>query len=96
MIVDKVKTILNDEDDKIEMNVYFDHVPVKFYTVEGIETGVVAYGTDAPSFTNIKNKILYGPGSILVAHTEKEFIKISDMYKAVEDVKSIYKKICRS
>ena len=96
MIVDKVKSVIIDEEDKIEMNVYFDHVPVRFYTVEGIETGVVAYGTDAPSFTNIKNKILYGPGSILVAHTEKEFIKISDIYKAVEDVKIIYKKICRS
>lgn len=90
LVIDKVKAIT---DDNIEMNIIFDHVPVRFYVVDGIETGVVAYGTDAPSFTNIKNKILYGPGSILVAHTEKEYIKISDMYKAVEDVKNIYKKI---
>lgn len=71
---------------------YFDD-PIKFYTVDGFDTMTVAYGTDAPSFTNIKNKILYGPGSIHTAHTENEHIIISDLYKAIEDAYIIYKKI---
>ncbi|MBK8549833.1 MAG: M20/M25/M40 family metallo-hydrolase [Ignavibacteria bacterium] len=90
VLTDRVKNIL---DEKSEMNVLFRHRPMKFFTTEGFETGTVAYGTDAPSFNNVKNIILYGPGSILDAHTEHEFIKISDMHKAVEDIKRIYKTI---
>lgn len=93
MIVEKVKPLL---DDKTEMHIYFDHVPVRFFTVEGFETGTVSYGTDAPSFKNISNKLLYGPGSILDAHTENEYVRIEDMHRAVEDVKKIYKIITRS
>lgn len=80
-------------DDKTDMKVLYEHVPMNFLTVEGFNTGIVSYGTDAPSFTNIKNKILYGPGNILDAHTEHEFIETGDLHKAVEDVKIIYKKI---
>lgn len=71
----------------------FKKGPMKFHTVEGFETGVVAYGTDAPSFTNVPNKLLYGPGTILVAHTADEYINIKDMFRAVEDVKKIFKKL---
>lgn len=89
-IIDYLKNIL---DEKTEMEILFIHSPVNFLTVDGFESGIVSYGTDAPSFSNIKNKLLYGPGSILDAHTENEYIRISDMHKAVEDVKDIYKKI---
>ncbi len=93
LISERVRSLL---DDNIEMNIYFDHVPVRFHTVKGFETGTVAYGTDAPSFTNIPNRLLYGPGSILDAHTENEYVRIEDMHKAVEDVKKIFKIITRS
>lgn len=79
--------------DKITLEYPLNKGPIKFHTVEGFETGVVAYGTDAPSFTNVPNKLLYGPGTILVAHTSDEHIKIKDMYKAVEDVKRIFRKL---
>ncbi len=71
----------------------FNKGPMKFHTVDGFETGVVAFGTDAPSFTNVPNILLYGPGTILVAHTKDEQIKIKDMYRAVEDVKKIFCKL---
>ena len=89
-IIDYLHSII---DEKTEMEVLFIHRPVNFLTIDGFETDIVSYGTDAPSFSSIKNKILYGPGNILDAHTDREFIRISDMHKAVEDVKSIYKKI---
>ena len=89
-IIEYLKRII---DEKTEMEVLFIHSPVNFLTADGFESGIVSYGTDAPSFSNIKNKLLFGPGSILDAHTENEFIKISDMHKAVKDVKDIYKKI---
>ncbi|MEP7145768.1 MAG: M20/M25/M40 family metallo-hydrolase [bacterium] len=89
-LIDQLKKL---GDDKTEMKVLYDHVPMNFKVVDGFDTGIVSFGTDAPSFTNIKNKILYGPGSIFDAHTEHEFIRICDIRKAVEDIKVIYKKI---
>jgi acetylornithine deacetylase len=91
---DILKNKLNELiDNKTELEFVYGDEPIYFHTVEGFETNVVSYGTDAPEFRNIKNKILYGPGSILNAHTENEFVKIKDLYKAIEDVKLIYKKI---
>jgi len=91
---DILKKKLNEiKDDKTEFEFVYGDEPIYFHTVDGFETNVVSYGTDAPEFRNIKNKILYGPGSILDAHTENEFVKIKDLYKAVEDVKLIYRKI---
>ena len=89
-----LKDTLNElKDDNTEFEFVYGDEPMYFHTVEGFDTNVVSYGTDAPEFKNIKNKILYGPGSILDAHTENEFVRIRDLYKAVEDVKIIYKKI---
>lgn len=81
------------KDDKTELEFLYGDEPMKFKTVDGFVTEVVSYGTDAPAFSNIKNKILYGPGSILDAHTENEFIRINDLHKAVEDIKIIFRKI---
>lgn len=81
------------KDEKTEFEFLYGDEPMNFYTIDGFKTDIVSFGTDAPEFKNVKNKILYGPGSILDAHTDREFIKIKDMHKAVEDVKLIYKKI---
>gem|GEM_PF-5022086 len=85
----KYKKLYEDE----PMKFLTEDEPMKFLTVDGFETMTVSYGTDAPAFSNIKNKILYGPGSIFTAHTENEHIIISDLYRAVDDVYTIYKKL---
>ena len=43
--------------------------------------------------TNLGKMVLYGPGSILDAHTHNEHIKIADMERAVDDLVKIYKSI---
>lgn len=89
-----IKKKLNEiKDNKTEYEFIYGDEPMNFFMVEGFKSDIVSFGTDAPAFTNVKNKILYGPGSILDAHTEKEFVKIKDLHRAVEDVKLIYKKI---
>jgi acetylornithine deacetylase len=45
----------------------------------------VAFGSDAPQLTNFTNKILCGPGTILVAHTADEYIRVKDIEKAVDN-----------
>lgn len=91
-VIDTLKDML---DDRSEMKILYSDDPMEFYTVDDFETGIVSYCTDAPSFSNIKNKLLYGPGSILTAHTNDEYIKIADLYRAVDDVKKIYKKLIK-
>ena len=77
-------------DEETEVKFGYGDKPMDFITVDGFESGIVSYGTDAPELFNLGECLLYGPGSILDAHTENEFIKISDMEKAVSDHLKIY------
>ena len=69
--------------------------PTKFETFEGFDTKPVSFGSDAPQLKNIPNKILYGPGSILVAHRPDEHILMSDIEEAIENYIRIFEHIKR-
>ena len=56
--------------------------PSHFETLEGYPVKPVAFGSDAPQLTCFKHKVLYGPGSILVAHRPEEHVMVSDLYQA--------------
>jgi len=68
-----------------------DVPPVIMPTVSGFDTATFPYTTDIPFLTNWGTPLLYGPGSIHVAHTDNEHVKIADLKRAVED----YAKITR-
>jgi acetylornithine deacetylase len=53
----------------------------------GFETIVVNYGTDIPSLKGDHKRYLYGPGSILVSHSDHEHVTISDLEAAVQGYK---------
>ncbi|TAQ90499.1 hypothetical protein B7494_g1196 [Chlorociboria aeruginascens] len=55
--------------------------------VPGFETIVVNYGTDIPYLQGDHKKYLYGPGTILLAHSDHEHIKVSDLVTAVKGYK---------
>ena len=57
--------------------------------IPGFETGTVNYGTDVPNLEGQHKRYLYGPGSILTAHSDHEFIKAEDMVEAVEGYKRL-------
>lgn len=50
---------------------------------------MVNYGTDIPNLNGDHKRYLYGPGSILVAHSDHEHLVASDLYKAVEGYKTL-------
>ena len=52
--------------------------------LEGYESEVVAFTTDLPSLTNWGRPLLLGPGSISMAHTERECVPKADLVKAVD------------
>ncbi|KAK3688676.1 hypothetical protein B0T22DRAFT_498721 [Podospora appendiculata] len=59
------------------------------YDIEGFETTVVSYGTDIPRLKGDHKKYLYGPGSILVAHSDHEHLTVADLEAAVEGYKTL-------
>lgn len=68
-------------------------VPSRFDVLPGFETKPVSFGSDAPQLKCFRNKILCGPGSILVAHKDEEYIRISDIKTAVSNYVRMYELI---
>jgi acetylornithine deacetylase len=72
----------------LESRVSIEHVlevpPVKMTTVQGFDTAVFPYTTDIPFLSSWGQPLLFGPGSIHVAHTAHEFISIPELHTAVD------------
>jgi acetylornithine deacetylase len=68
-----------------------DVPPVIMPTVPGFETATFPYTTDIPFLSNWGTPLLYGPGSIHVAHTDNEHVKIADLNRAVNDYAALAK-----
>ena len=66
-----------------------DVPPVILQTVPGFDTATFPYTTDIPFLSDWGTPLLYGPGSIHVAHTDNEHVKIADLRRAAEDYASI-------
>lgn len=69
--------------------------PVKFFTLPGFKTGIASFGSDAIHLSNFGKKLLYGPGNIINAHTNNEYIKIKDAVMAVYQLKKLYRKLIK-
>jgi len=55
----------------------------------GFDTIVVNYGTDIPNLQGDHKRYLYGAGSILMAHSDHEHLKVSDLETAVKGYKTL-------
>lgn len=77
-------------DENTIVEVVYGDPPLEFHFIEGFNSGVVSYGSDAPELYNLGKPLLYGPGSILNAHTIEEHIIIDDLNLAKKDLKNIY------
>ena len=56
----------------------------RFHVIPGFETAPVAYTTDIPLLDRWGTSLLFGPGSIHVAHTPDEYIEIAELTNAVD------------
>ena len=57
---------------------------VWMHTVAGFEAAVFPFTTDVPLLERWGTPLLFGPGSILVAHTSEEHLAIADLDRAIE------------
>ena len=68
------------------------HIPAqRFHIVDGFETAPMAYTSDIPLLPRWGTPLLFGPGSIHVAHTPDEFIDIEELRASVD----AYERIAR-
>jgi acetylornithine deacetylase len=80
-----VKTILEGAiAGRAEVEYLSEHEPVHLEPVNGFEQCTVRFTTDIPYLANWGAPLLIGPGSILVAHTEREFIAKQELAAAVD------------
>ena len=76
--------IVKEVGDFAEIEFILDIPFLKLRAPAGIPIMVAAFTTDIPALTNWGEPVLLGPGSIHVAHTEREFIAKKDLLDAVD------------
>ena len=70
--------------DRVAITEILELPAVRMHTVAGFETAVFSYFSDIPFLDNWGTPLLVGPGSIHVAHTDREHIAIDELNRAVE------------
>ncbi len=72
----------------LEKRVAIEHVlevpPVRLRTVPGFDSAVFPYTTDIPFLARWGEPLLFGPGSINLAHTAEEFVSVAELRAAVD------------
>ena len=69
---------------------YGSFIPAQhFHTVPGFKSAPVAYTSDIPLLGNWGTPLLFGPGSIHVAHTTDEFVDEAELRASVEAYMSL-------
>jgi acetylornithine deacetylase len=72
----------------LERRVRIEHIlevpPVRMTAVPGFDSAVFPYTTDIPFLPAWGRPLLYGPGSIHVAHTAEEFVEVAELEAAVD------------
>ena len=63
----------------------------KFHTVDGFEVAPMAYTSDIPLLSRWGTPLMFGPGSIHVAHTPDEYIDVNELRASV----GAYERIAR-
>jgi len=71
---------------------YGSFIPAQhFHTIPGFDVGPVAYTSDIPLLGRWGTPLMFGPGSIHVAHTPDEFIDVGELRRAVDAYEKIVK-----
>jgi acetylornithine deacetylase len=56
----------------------------RFHTIDGFEVAPVSYTSDIPLLPRWGTPLLFGPGSITVAHTPDEHVHVDELRASVD------------
>jgi acetylornithine deacetylase len=66
---------------------------VRMHTVDGFDSAAFPFTTDVPLLGAWGTPLLFGPGSILVAHTEEEHLDLGEMERAIETYERLARRL---
>ena len=81
---DDILTVLGALKPRVQISEVLRVRPIRMHTVPGFETHVFPFTTDVPLLDRWGTPLLFGPGSILVAHTDGEFVTLDELHGAVD------------
>jgi acetylornithine deacetylase len=87
----QIMNILRTFEPRVSLEKILEVPPISMTTVPGFDAAVFPYTTDVPFLRAWGQPLLFGPGSIHVAHTSDEFIEMTEQEQAVVD----YMKLAR-
>lgn len=67
--------------------------PVRLHTLPGFASAVFSFSTDVPLLDGWGTPLLFGPGSILVAHTDEEHLSIDELAGAIDTNERIVRRL---
>jgi len=87
----KIAEIVSRHSD-IELKFVFEYPEALLeWEIDGFDAAPVAFGTDVPRLRDecCGKRVLYGPGSILVAHGPDEYIGVPELVGSIEGYKEL-------
>jgi acetylornithine deacetylase len=69
---------------RAEVEYLSEHEPIHLQTMDEFEPCIVNFTTDIPYLSNWGRPLLLGPGSILNAHTDHEFVEKQELNEAID------------
>lgn len=82
--VDRLKASLSSLEPLVDAEEIVEVPPVTMKEAPGFETAAFPYTTDIPFLDRWGEPLLLGAGSILVAHTDHEHVRIADLQRAID------------
>lgn len=79
--------------DRLAVTARGGDTPARYWTVEGLPSKSVAFGSDAPHLKNFTHKAICGPGSITVAHRDNEHVLVADLATAIGQYLALYRSV---
>ena len=79
--------------DTLQVEAVGGDAPARYFTLPGIPSKPVSFGSDAPHLTNFERKVICGPGTITVAHRDDEFLAFADLEQAISNYVNIFQQV---
>jgi acetylornithine deacetylase len=80
---EEIRRAMKSLESRVQVEHVLEALPVRMATVPGFDAVVFPYTTDIPFLDRWGQPLLFGPGSIHVAHTADEFISIRELESSV-------------
>jgi acetylornithine deacetylase len=90
-----VRTAIAPLEDRVKIDQILEVPPARMTSVPGFEVAVFPYTTDIPLLTGWGEPLLFGPGSIHVAHTADEHVSIRELHAAADHYVTIARELLR-